>query len=169
METFDFEQELLAMRHTLRMLAYRLTSDADKADDLLQETMLKALSNKKHYNENTNFGGWVYTIMRHIFINEYRARSRRAMQTDVPDDDSLPVQTAKGMEAEWIEAQFDYKEMRKQICRLPGIYRNTLLMYLDGFKYREIADSTGVSINTVKSRIFLGKKLLKGILDDLGR
>ena len=166
MEVFDFEQELLAMRSILRCLAYRLTSDAEEVDDLVQETMLKALSNRKYYHEHTNFRGWVYTIMRHIFINHYRIRNRYSVWTDVPDDEELSCTEDIGQEEWQVEMCFDCKELRRQIGLLPPIYRDAVLMYLDGFKYREIADKTGVSINTVKSRIFLGKKLLKKLLDD---
>lgn len=165
MDTFEFEQKLLSIRDVLRFLAYRLTGSEEETDDLVQETMLKALVNRELYHNDMNFNGWVYTIMRHIFINDYRAKSKRPMKSELPADIDLSSR-AEECEEWMVEDQYDSMDLKRLINVLPEIYRLPILMYLSGFKYREIADKADVSINTIKSRIFLGKKLLKKWLDD---
>lgn len=73
MKEFNFEKELLSVQDELFRFAYKLTADREKAEDLLQDTLLKAMLHKESYNKNTNFKGWLFIIMRNTFINGYRA------------------------------------------------------------------------------------------------
>lgn len=87
MNTYSFRKDLLAVQEELLRFAYKLTSDREEANDLLQETSLKALDNEDKYEPDTNFKGWMYTIMRNIFINNYRKIVRE--QTFVDQTENL--------------------------------------------------------------------------------
>ena len=84
--TATFQSKLTALQSNMLNFAYMLTSNRDDAYDLLQDTMLKALDNQDKYVDNTNFKGWVFTIMRNIFINNYRRASRTATVIDQTED-----------------------------------------------------------------------------------
>ena len=95
MNTYSFRKDLLAVQEELLRFAYKLTADREEANDLLQETSLKALDNEDKFEPDTNFRGWMYTIMRNIFINNYRKIVRE--QTCGPDGQSVSPQHAPGL------------------------------------------------------------------------
>ena len=165
MRTADFTQNLLGMQTELHRFALKLTADREEADDLLQETSLKALDNEDKYTPDTNFKGWMYTIMRNIFINNYRKTVRD--QTFVDHTDNLfhlSLPQDSGFES--TEGNYDLKEIRKIVNTLPKEYRIPFSMYVSGFKYREIAERLGLPIGTVKSRIFFTRQRLQKDLKD---
>lgn len=165
MRTADFTQNLLGMQTELHRFALKLTADREEADDLLQETSLKALDNEDKYTPDTNFKGWMYTIMRNIFINNYRKTVRD--QTFVDHTDNLfhlSLPQDSGFES--TEGNYDLKEIRKIVNTLPKEYRVPFSMYVSGFKYREIAERLGLPIGTVKSRIFFTRQRLQKDLKD---
>ena len=165
MRTADFTQNLLGMQTELHRFALKLTADREEADDLLQETSLKALDNEDKYTPDTNFKGWMYTIMRNIFINNYRKTVRD--QTFVDHTDNLfhlSLPQDSGFES--TEGSYDLKEIRKIVNMLPKEYRVPFSMYVSGFKYREIAERLGLPIGTVKSRIFFTRQRLQKDLKD---
>ena len=165
MRTADFTQNLLGMQTELHRFALKLTADREEADDLLQETSLKALDNEDKYTPDTNFKGWMYTIMRNIFINNYRRTVRD--QTFVDHTDNLfhlSLPQDSGFES--TEGNYDLKEIRKIVNMLPKEYRVPFSMYVSGFKYREIAERLGLPIGTVKSRIFFTRQRLQKDLKD---
>ena len=165
MRTADFTQNLLGMQTELHRFALKLTADREEADDLLQETSLKALDNEDKYTPDTNFKGWMYTIMRNIFINNYRRTVRD--QTFVDHTDNLfhlSLPQDSGFES--TEGNYDLKEIRKIVHSLPKEYRVPFSMYVSGFKYREIAEKLGLPIGTVKSRIFFTRQRLQKDLKD---
>lgn len=166
MKIFDFTQELLSLRGDLWSNACKLTADEDEAKDLLQDTLLKALENKDKYIEGTNFKAWLYVIMRNIFINNYRKKIRDIDLFVMWD--SLPYFDLKNQDIfTFVDKDYDSQEiwdiMYKSMSKRD--YEH-FQMYLSGFKYREIADKTGVSLGTIKSRIFYcRKKLIKLLFD----
>lgn len=165
MRTADFAQNLLGMQSELHRFALKLTADREEADDLLQETSLKALDNEDKYTPDTNFKGWMYTIMRNIFINNYRKTVRD--QTFVDHTDNLfhlSLPQDSGFES--TEGNYDLKEIRRIVNALPKEYRVPFSMYVSGFKYREIAERLGLPIGTVKSRIFFTRQRLQKDLKD---
>ena len=165
MRTADFTQNLLGMQTELHRFALKLTADQEEADDLLQETSLKALDNEDKYTPDTNFKGWMYTIMRNIFINNYRKAVRD--QTFVDHTDNLfhlSLPQDSGFES--TEGNYDLKEIRKIVHSLPKEYRVPFSMYVSGFKYREIAEKLALPIGTVKSRIFFTRQRLQRDLKD---
>ena len=120
--TTAFEQNLIGMQAELRRFALKLTSDSEDADDLLQETSLKALDNEDKYTPDTNFKGWMYTIMRNIFINNYRKTVRD--QTFVDQTENLfHLNLPQDSGFESTEGNYDLKEIRKIVHSLPKEYR----------------------------------------------
>ena len=163
--TSNFAQNLLGMQSELRRFALKLTADTEDADDLLQETSLKALDNEDKYTPDTNFKGWMYTIMRNIFINNYRKTVRD--QTFVDQTENLfHLNLPQDSGFESTEGNYDLKEIRKIVHSLPKEYRVPFSMYVSGFKYREIAEKLGLPIGTVKSRIFFTRQRLQKDLKD---
>ena len=165
MGTSNFAQNLLGMQSELHRFALKLTADIEDADDLLQETSLKALDNEEKYTPDTNFKGWMYTIMRNIFINNYRKTVRD--QTFVDQTENLfHLNLPQDSGFESTEGNYDLKEIRKIVHELPKEYRVPFSMYVSGFKYREIAEKLGLPIGTVKSRIFFTRQRLQKDLKD---
>jgi RNA polymerase sigma-70 factor (ECF subfamily) len=161
----DFTQNLLGMQAELRRFALKLTADKEEADDLLQETSLKALDNEDKYTPDTNFKGWMYTIMRNIFINNYRKTVRD--QTFVDHTDNLfHLNLPQDSGFDSTEGNYDLKEIRRIVNALPKEYRVPFSMYVSGFEYREIAERLGLPIGTVKSRIFFTRQRLQKDLKD---
>lgn len=165
MKTVDFTQHLLNIQSELFRFAFKLTADREEANDLLQETSLKALDNEEKFAPDTNFKGWMYTIMRNIFINNYRKTVRDQTFVDQTDNLfhlSLPQES--GLDS--TEGAYDLKEIHRIVNALPKDYRVPFAMYVSGFKYREIAEKLGLPLGTVKSRIFFTRQKLQNDLKD---
>lgn len=165
MKKLTFRKELIGVQDDLLRFAYKLTTDREEANDLLQETSLKALDNEDKYTSDTNFKGWMYTIMRNIFINNYRKVIRD--QTYVDHTENLyHLNLPQEGSSESTEKAYDLKEMHRVVNALPKEYRIPFAMHLSGFKYREIADKLNLPLGTVKSRIFFIRKKLQVELKD---
>ena len=153
------------MQSELQRFAFKLTADKEEANDLLQETSLRALENMEKYTPDTNFKGWLYTIMRNIFINNYRKVTRE--QTFVDYTDNLyNIDRAQLTKDSVTENDYDRKELYRVLNSLPDNYRIPFSMFVSGFKYREIADKLSLPLGTVKSRIFLTRHSLQEELKD---
>ena len=165
MKTVDFTQHLLNVQSELFRFAFKLTADREEANDLLQETSLKALDNEEKFTPDTNFKGWMYTIMRNIFINNYRKVVRD--QTFVDQTDNLyHLNLPQDGSFESTERAYDLKEMHRVVNALPKEYRVPFAMHVSGFKYREIAEKLNLPLGTVKSRIFFTRQKLQEELKD---
>ena len=165
MDTAKFRRELLEVQSELQRFAYKLTADKEEANDLLQETSLKALGNMDKYTPDTNFKGWVYTIMRNIFINNYRKDVRD--QTFIDHTDNLfHINSQFELDDYITDNGYDGKEIYRVVHSLQREYRIPFLMHISGFKYREIADRLALPLGTVKSRIFFTRQQLQRMLKD---
>lgn len=165
MKSLSFRKNLIGVQEELLRFAYKLTSDRDEANDLLQETSLKALDNEEKYIPNTNFKGWMYTIMRNIFINNYRKIIRDQTYVDRTDNlYHLNLSQNSGFDS--TEGAYDCKEMYRIIYSLPDEYKIPFSMHASGFKYREIAEKLNLPLGTVKSRIFFTRQRLQHELKD---
>ncbi|MEY3349950.1 MAG: hypothetical protein RIQ50_61 [Bacteroidota bacterium] len=160
MSTQEFNQLLLQNTEYLKPFAVTLTKDSESAKDLLQETMFRALSNKEKYSVGTNIKAWLYTIMRNIFINNYRRRSKQNTIFDsTPNDYFLDHnQSAVPNSA---EANIGMKNVMKALHDLPSIFKQPFMLYFEGYKYHEIADMLNEPLGTIKSRIHFARRLLK--------
>ena len=165
MKSLSFRKDLIGVQEELLRFAYKLTANREEANDLLQETSLKALDNEDKYEPDTNFKGWMYTIMRNIFINNYRKIVRE--QTFVDQTDNLyhlSMPQDSGFAS--TEGAYDLKEMHRIVNSLPRDYKVPFSMHVSGFKYREIAERLGLPLGTVKSRIFFTRQKLQEELKD---
>ncbi len=165
MTTASFTQNLLNVQADLRNFAFKLTADYEDANDLLQETTLKALDNEDKYTDETNFRGWMYTIMRNLFINNYRKTVRDQTYVDRTDNQYY-LNSGVDVEGDSTEGAYDAKEMRRIVNSLPKEYRLPFSMFVAGFKYREIAERLHLPLGTVKSRIFFSRQKLQEALKD---
>lgn len=165
MQTGNFKQNLLNLQTDLFTFACKLTADIEEANDLLQETSLKALDSESKYESGTNFKGWLYTIMRNLFINNYRKTIRNQSLADFTDTNLLIAQ-GFDIEGESTDCRCDSDEIQHAINRLPKEFRIPFMMYVSGFKYKEISEKLGISIGTVKSRIFATRQKLQYELKD---
>ena len=166
MKTKDsFKQRLIGLQSNLLSFAYQLTTNREAAQDLLQDTTLKALDNEEKYVDNVNFKGWIFTIMRNIFINNYRQTVRKATIIDQTEDlYHLNISQDSGLATP--EGSFAVKEISATVNAFSPEYREPFSLYLAGYKYNEIADKMGLPLGTVKSRIFFARKKLREQLKD---
>lgn len=166
MKTKDsFKQRLIGLQSNLLSFAYQLTTNREAAQDLLQDTTLKALDNEEKYVDNVNFKGWIFTIMRNIFINNYRQTVRKATIIDQTEDlYHLNISQDSGLATP--EGSFAVKEISAAVNAFSPEYREPFSLYHAGYKYNEIADKMGLPLGTVKSRIFFARKKLREQLKD---
>ena len=165
MATSAFQTKLLGLQKNLLSFAYILTSNRDDAYDLLQDTTLKALDNEDKYVDNVNFKGWVFTIMRNIFINNYRKTVRSATVIDQTEDlYHLNLPQDSGFETP--EGSLAAKEITAAINSFSDEYRIPFTMHVAGYKYNEIAEQMNLPLGTIKSRIFFARQRLQTMLKD---
>ena len=161
----SFKQRLLGLQDNLLNFAFQLTTNREEAQDLLQDTTLKVLDNEEKYVDNVNFKGWVFTIMRNIFINNYRRQVRSATVIDNTQDFyHLNLCQESGLQTP--EGSYATKEISRIINEFSEDYRQPFTMYVAGYKYSEIAEKMGLPLGTVKSRIFFARKKLQALLKD---
>jgi RNA polymerase sigma factor (sigma-70 family) len=160
MSAVEFNQMLVNNAEFLKPFAITLTRDSEAAKDLFQETLYRALANRDKYNVGTNIKAWLYTIMRNIFINNYRRKVKQNTIFDSTPNDFLLNQN-QAVVANEAESNLRLKDVQEAIHKLPEIFRNPFLLYFDGFKYHEIAEMLGEPLGTIKSRIHFARKLLK--------
>jgi len=160
-----FQRNLIEIQEELHHFAFRLTLNHDDANDLAQETTMKALDNEGKYTLDANFKGWMYTIMRNIFLSDYRkAISQQIYITHTYN--SYIGSTSQEELLDDIERAYDLKEIRRIVRSLPRDYKVPFSMHMTGFKYREIADKLDLPLGTVKSRIFFARQRLQNDLKD---
>ncbi|MDE6417306.1 MAG: sigma-70 family RNA polymerase sigma factor [Duncaniella sp.] len=160
MATTLFQNNLMNLQSNLLNFAMMLTQNRDNAYDLLQDTTLKALDNEDKYAENTNFKGWVFTIMRNIFINNYRKASRAATVVDQTED-LYHLNLCQDSGFETPEGSYGAGEITAAINAMSDEYRIPFSMHVAGYKYNEIADKMNLPLGTIKSRIFFARKRLQ--------
>lgn len=164
-DSSTFINKLLGLQSNLLNFAFQLTANREAAQDLVQDTTLKVLDNEEKYVDNVNFKGWVLTIMRNIFINNYRRQVRSATIIDTTDDlYHLNLSQESGLENP--EGTFATKEISKAINDFSDDYKVPFNMYVAGYKYSEIAEHMGLPLGTVKSRIYFARKRLQDTLKD---
>lgn len=163
MSAIEFDQMLISNAESLKPFAVTLTHDAEAAKDLFQETLYRALANKDKYHVGTNIKAWLYTIMRNIFINNYRRKAKQSVIFDNTPNEYL-LNLNQGAVANEAVTDLNLKEIQKAIHDLPDIFRNPFLLYFEGYRYHEIADMLNEPLGTIKSRIHFARKLLKAQL-----
>jgi len=159
MTQLQFHTALLGQQKRLLIYAMSLTSDTANAQDLLQETFLKALIYSDKFTQNTNFTAWVFTIMKNTFINNYRRNMSAKSTFDTTINEfHLKIEPDKGYPSP--ESVYNSKEIIKCIDALEDEYKIPFNMFIEGFKYKEIAEELNLPLGTIKSRIFCTRKKL---------
>lgn len=164
MSTAEFDAIIVGNADYLKPFAFKFTKHKETAEDLVQETLCKALANRQGFAEDSSVRAWLFTIMRNIFINYYRKQQKyhaiinnKTLFINFVNRDSY-VATS-------ISYDLEVKQIQKAINALPVVFKKNLLLHLEGFKYREIASIVGEPIGTVKSRIHFAKRILKEAID----
>lgn len=150
-------------RSSLMQSALKFTRNHDDASDLVQETLIKAIRYENKYEDGTNLRGWLFTIMRNTFINNYRSLARKtAVMVQNVDPWSYPINenTSKNIG----EGKFMMEDINKAMASLDPVHSVPFLRYFEGYKYHEIAEELGIPIGTVKTRIHVARKILKASL-----
>ena len=164
MTTIEFQSKYDQLSHMLNAFAYKLTQDKERAKDLYQETTFRALTYKNKFQTGTNFKAWVFTIMRNIFINQYRRKVKSGTIFDNSKELYL-ITNSKGHEQTPV-SQIATKDIEEKIESLSSEYKEPFVLHFKGFKYKEIAEQLQIPIGTVKSRIFIARKKLIDLLPD---
>lgn len=166
MATLEFNS-IDKMSESLKPFALKLTKDAEEANDLLQETMLKAITNKDKFTEGTNLKAWLYTIMKNTFITNYQRVVRRNTFIDTTDNMHYINSSSNTIE-NLAYSDFAMKDINNAIDGLDTPYKTPFMMHFRGFKYHEIAERLQIPIGTVKNRIHIARKELKSKLKQYG-
>jgi len=168
MKSVKFNELVTNEEAPLKGFALKLTQDMEDAQDLVQDTMLKAFTNRDKFEEGTNLKGWLYTIMKNIFINKYR----RAMKSRIFSDDTegqYYINSATNSTRNDGEGALVMEDINRAIDELSVILRTPFMMSFTGYKYEEIADKLKIPLGTVKVRIHNARKELMVKLSPYGR
>ena len=160
MSTLEFNSKMDTLTTLLHSFAYNLTKNVEDAKDLYQETAFRALSNRDKFQPGTNFKAWIFTIMKNIFINNYRKKVKANTILDTTDNQYY-LNSGTHATGNAAEGSMMLKELNFMVDNLDDSIRIPFLMHFEGFKYQEIADELQLPLGTVKSRIFFARKELK--------
>ena len=156
--TDSLRDDILASVPSLRAFAISLSGNGDRADDLVQETLLRALANIDSFQPGTNMSAWLFTILRNHFRSEYRKRRR-----EVEDSDGHYAETLKTQPEQ--HGQVELREFREALAHLPADQREALILVgASGFSYEEAAHICGCAVGTIKSRVNRARTRLAELL-----
>lgn len=162
----DFEREALPHMNALYNFALRMTGDEDDADDLVQETYLKAFRFFDKFEKGTNCKAWLFRIMKNSFINDYRKQIKEPDKVDYEDVQNF-YETIKSDEVQFNHYEEDAfsnvldDEITKALTELPEDFRTVIILSdIEGFTYEEIADFVDIPVGTVRSRLHRARKML---------
>jgi len=163
MTALEFSYSINEISPALKPFAMRLTKDEEDANDLMQETLMKAFSNRDKFTDGTNLKAWVYTIMKNTFITNYQRMVRR--NTFIDTSNNLHYINSSNTTIEnGAYSEFALEDIYNAVEKLDDTYRIPFMMHYRGFKYYEIADKLEIPIGTVKNRIHIARKELKEML-----
>jgi len=164
MSTIEFNDRFANMKVLLHSFAYNLTKNVEDSRDLFQETAFRALTNRDKFRPGTNFKAWLFTIMKNIFINNYRKKMKKNTIMDSTDNNYY-LNSGSAVIANGAESNIMMKELTKMVDGLDDGIRIPFMMHYEGFKYQEIAEEMDLPLGTVKSRIFFARKELKALIN----
>ena len=160
MTTIEFTNNFGDLTPSLNTFALNLTKNHEDAADLYQETAYRAIMNKDKFTPGTNFKAWLFTIMKNIFINNYRKKSK--MNTIMDSTDNMfYINSGNVVIGNSAESNIMMDELNAMVESLDNNIKLPFKMHFDGFKYQEISEELDLPLGTVKSRIFFARKALK--------
>ena len=160
MTAIEFTNHIGKVSKSLRPFALRLTKDVEDANDLLQDTLLKAFTNRDKYTDGTNLKAWLYTIMKNTFITNYQRMVRKNTFIDTTDNLHY-INSMDSSTDNMAYSSFAQDDINRAVNSLDDTYRMPFMMHFRGFKYHEIATKLAIPIGTVKNRIHIARKELK--------
>ncbi|MFH1003991.1 MAG: RNA polymerase sigma factor [Bacteroidota bacterium] len=164
MTEIEFCSQLLSLEHSLLKFAYRLNLKSADAKDLVQETYLKVLMSRDKYVDNQKFKAWTFTIMKNTFVDNYRRSCSKNTYSDQTHE-SFFINQTEPAGSDDPDSAYSALEITQNIEQLKDKLRIPFKMYINGYKYTEIADELDLKIGTVKNRIFLSRKQLMAQLN----
>ncbi len=165
MTNAQFSQELNKLQNLLFSFALRLTRNHEDAQDLMQETAMRAYRHRDKFTLGTNFKSWVSTIMRNTYINRYRKEKSRKHVNEPIETFTFALEN-KSLVANQGEHDMRIQELQLMLSNIGDIYSVPFLMFYRGYEYKEIAEYLNIPIGTVKSRIFLARQKMKEMIGD---
>ena len=163
MNNISLNHQICEHKSMLESYALNFTKDIEDANDLVQDTMIKAIRYATMYKEGTNIKAWLYTIMKNTFINNYRRGSKRNSIMETTEDLSSSQLKASASSNQG-ENKFMMDDINKAISNLQSDYSTPFIKYFEGYKYHEIAEELNIPIGTVKTRIHVARQVLKSNL-----
>ena len=163
--TLDFSGQINAMAGLLQAFAYKLTKNMEDAKDLFQETAYRALTNQDKFRPGTNLKAWLFTIMRNIFINNYRKKMKSNTIFDSTDN-MYYLNSGTKTTGNDAESSILMEELQQMVDGLEDSIRVPFLMHYYGYKYQEVSEQLNLPLGTVKSRIFFARKALKALISE---
>ena len=163
MSTIEFNQNFHFLTESLNAFAYSLTKNSEDAKDLYQETAFRAINNRDKFRPETNFKAWTFTIMKNIFINNYRKKVKANTILDATDNNFF-IDSGSNVITNDGGRNILMNELQEMISSLEDNIRIPFIMHHEGFKYNEIAEKFDLPLGTVKSRIFFARKALKDMI-----
>ena len=163
MNKFEFNTLVIEHSDSLRSYARNFTKDQDDANDLVQDTLLKAITYFKNFREGTNLKGWLYTIMKNTFINNYR-RITKSNSFITKEEEISATHLVHSATKNLGENKFTMEDINSALTSLSEDYYTPFTMYFEGYKYHEISEHLSIPIGTVKTRIHVARKAMKKTL-----
>jgi len=163
MSTVEFYNKIDQVTGPLNSFAYNLTKSTNDAQDLFQETAFRALTNKEKFRPGTNFKAWMFTIMKNLFINNYRKKVKANTIIDSTEN-LFYLNSGKQVIHNLAGSNMLMEELTNMVDSLDDAIRIPFMMHYEGFKYQEIADELELPLGTVKSRIFFARKAMKAAI-----
>lgn len=172
MSTIEFNSKFEQMNGVLNSFAYNLTKNIEDAKDLFQETAYRAMINRDKFMPGTNFKAWLFTIMKNIFINNYRKKAKSNTIVDTTDN-LYYLNSGSTTVFNQAESNIMMKELNGMVESLDDSLKVPFVMHFEGYKYQDIAEKLSLPLGTIKSRIFFARKELKDYInkryDNLGK
>lgn len=154
----SFKTDLLAAIPSLRAFGVSLSQNSDRADDLVQETLMKAWDKQDSFQPGTNLKGWLFTILRNEFYSQMRKRGREVQDSDGIMTERMAVHPSQ-------QGALDLKDFRAALAQLPEDQREAIILIgASGFSYEEAAEICGCAVGTIKSRVSRARSRLQDIL-----
>ncbi|MGK7397432.1 MAG: RNA polymerase sigma factor [Candidatus Cyclobacteriaceae bacterium M3_2C_046] len=164
----EFNYTVTQKSQDLKYHALKFTKDVEDANDLIQETRLKAITNREKFKTGTNLKAWLFTIMRNTFITNYQKMSRRKTVLDSTDNLHL-LNSGDYVASNYGESKFVLEDIKNAMGQVDDQFKTPFMMHFRGLKYQEIAEKLSIPIGTVKNRIHVARKLLQNELKDYNK